>query len=79
MSSYDVFKQAGSYEPYVGRWSRRMAPEFVDWIGVEPGGRWLDVGSGTGALSDAILAGADPASVVGFDPSSQFVEHAVPR
>ena len=76
MSSHDVFNRGAAYEGYIGRWSRRMAPEFVDWIGAEPGGRWLDVGCGTGALTDAILANAGPATVVGIDPSSGLVEHA---
>ena len=40
------------------------------------GRRWLDVGCGTGALSQAILAAADPAEVVGVDPSLPFVAHA---
>jgi SAM-dependent methyltransferase len=34
------------------------------------------VGCGTGALSGTILEGADPASVVGVDPSPDFVELA---
>lgn len=76
MSSHDVFNRGGAYEPYVGRWSRRMAPEFVAWIGASPGSRWLDVGCGTGALTEAILAGAEPSKVVGVDPSPEFVAFA---
>lgn len=65
-----------AYEPYVGRWSRRMAPEFLRWIGAAPGGRWLDVGCGTGALSGAILEHCAPASVLGIDPSEGFLAYA---
>jgi SAM-dependent methyltransferase len=60
----------------MGRWSRRLAPRFVAWLAVRPGARWLDVGCGTGALSEAILAAARPASLVGCDPSESFVEYA---
>src|SRR5688500_15233635 len=67
---------ADAYEDYVGRWSRLVAPRFLDWLAVPPGRRWLDVGCGTGALSQAILATADPAEVVGVDPSLSFVAHA---
>ena len=67
---------AGAYEAYVGRWSRLVAPRFLDWLAVPAGKRWLDVGCGTGALSQAILAAADPAEVVGVDPSLPFVAHA---
>jgi SAM-dependent methyltransferase len=65
-----------SYEPYVGRWSRLVAGEFIDWLSVPPGARWLDVGCGTGAVTSNILSRARPSSVVGVDPSTQFVEHA---
>ncbi len=60
----------------MGRWSRLLAPRFVSWLAVRRTAHWLDVGCGTGALSDAICAGAHPASVVACDPSESFVEHA---
>ena len=37
---------------------------------------WLDVGSGTGALCEVILAGASPHQVMGVDPSDGFVSFA---
>jgi SAM-dependent methyltransferase len=64
------------YEAYMGRWSRLVAVEHVRRIAAGPGLRWVDVGCGTGALTSAVLAAADPASVVGVDPSPAFVEHA---
>jgi SAM-dependent methyltransferase len=64
------------YEQYVGRWSRRVAPLFLDWLGAAPGLAWLDVGCGTGALAAAILDGCSPASVVGVDPAPGFVASA---
>ena len=64
------------YEAYMGRWSRLVAAEHVRRLGADPGLRWLDVGCGTGALSAAVLAAAEPVSVVGVDPSVAFVEHA---
>jgi SAM-dependent methyltransferase len=68
-----------AYEPYVGRWSRLVAREFLGWLGVPPGGRWLDVGCGTGALSESILSSAAPDEVVGIDPSPAFVAFARDR
>ena len=79
MSSHDVFNRAALYEPYVGRWSRQLAPSFVDWLGVASGGRWLDVGCGTGALTEAILAADQPSSVAGIDPSREFIAYATER
>jgi 2-polyprenyl-3-methyl-5-hydroxy-6-metoxy-1,4-benzoquinol methylase len=71
-------RSAGSdaYERYIGRWSRRVADLFVDWLEVPPGQRWLDVGCGTGALSQAILKRSAPASVTGVDPLEPFVASA---
>lgn len=65
-----------AYEPYVGRWSRLVAAEFLGWLGVAPGARWLDVGCGTGALSGAILDRCAAAAVVGVDPSEAFLAYA---
>ena len=72
----DVWAVADAYESYVGRWSRRVAAEFVTWLDRPAGLRWLDVGCGTGALTRAILAAADPAGVVGVDPSEGFLAYA---
>jgi SAM-dependent methyltransferase len=72
----EVWAAGAAYEPYVGRWSRVVAAELVAWLEVAGGGTWLDVGCGTGALSQAALAAADPAAVVGIDPSLGFVGHA---
>jgi SAM-dependent methyltransferase len=68
-----VWASGDAYEPYVGRWSRAVAAEFLAWLGMGPGGRWLDVGCGTGALSSAILMCCQPAEVIGVDPSEGYV------
>jgi SAM-dependent methyltransferase len=60
----------------MGRWSRPVAKLFVEWLGVEPRAHWLDVGCGTGALTDAICELGRPASVVACDPSGPFLETA---
>lgn len=60
----------------MGRWSRLLAPRFVSWLGVRADAHWLDVGCGTGALSEAICAGAQPASVVACDASQPFIDYA---
>ncbi|MEZ5332695.1 MAG: class I SAM-dependent methyltransferase [Thermoanaerobaculia bacterium] len=46
----DRWDRGSPYERYIGRWSRRIAPLFLDWLAAPPGVRWLDVGCGTGAL-----------------------------
>jgi SAM-dependent methyltransferase len=75
----DKWNAGDAYEPYVGRWSRLIAAEFVDWLAAPEGARWLDVGCGTGALTEAILRGAAPREVVGVDPSEAFLGFARSR
>ena len=72
----DVWASGAAYEPYVGRWSRIVAKEFLQWLNVPSGSRWLDVGCGTGALSQTILQTTSPMSVKGIDRSEGFVAFA---
>lgn len=72
----DVWASGDAYEPYVGRWSRLVAREFLDWLQLPPGKRWLDIGCGTGAVSAAVLGRANPRSVLGIDPSEGFIAYA---
>ena len=72
----DTWERGNPYERYVGRWSRRVAPPFLAWLGIPAGRRWLDVGCGTGALCAAILDHCAPASVAGLEPSEGFLKTA---
>lgn len=68
----DVWEIAGSYERYIGRWSRAVAREFVARLSVPSGGVWIDVGCGSGALTAAILDQRSPALVLALDRSIDF-------
>lgn len=72
----DEWAVGAEYEAYVGRWSRVVAREFLQRLAVPAGGTWLDVGCGTGALSDQILREAAPSAVRGIDLSAGFVSFA---
>jgi SAM-dependent methyltransferase len=71
-----VWGNATAYDAYIGRWSRPVAWDFLAWLDPAPGGRWVDVGCGTGALTAAILTRADPREIVGIDPSPDFISAA---
>lgn len=72
----DVWANGDAYEPYIGRWSRLVAREFLAWLGAPPSSRWLDVGCGTGALSSVILETASPTEIMGIDPSDEYIAYA---
>jgi SAM-dependent methyltransferase len=72
----DIWAIGSAYEPYVGRWSRLVAANFIDWLGAAPSQRWLDVGCGTGVLTRTILARAAPAGVTAIDRSEGFLAYA---
>ena len=73
---HDVWTGADDYERYIGRWSRPVARAFVPWMGVAPGAHWLDVGCGAGALTATIAELAEPAGVLGVDPSEPYLARA---
>ena len=75
----EAWSSAEPYEPFMGRWSRLLAAEVVTWIDPPPRLRWLDVGCGTGAASEAVLTDADPMSLLGIDPSAAYVGAAEAR
>jgi SAM-dependent methyltransferase len=56
-----IWASGTPYEAYVGRWSRLVAHEFLPWLRVPSGSRWLDVGC---------------VEVVGIDASDGFIAHA---
>jgi SAM-dependent methyltransferase len=60
----------------MGRWSRPVAEAILAWLGLPTGLTWLDVGCGTGALTEVILEAADPLELLGVDPSADFLATA---
>jgi SAM-dependent methyltransferase len=53
----------------MGRWSVELAPVFADYGGVEAGQRVLDVGCGSGVLTEELARRVGPENVAGIDPS----------
>jgi SAM-dependent methyltransferase len=70
------FNDSAAYERAMGRWSRAVGPVFLDWVAPPSEARWLDVGCGTGAFTELVLARCSPAAVSAVDPSGVQIEHA---
>lgn len=75
----DNWNHGEAYELFIGRWSSLVADRFLDWLAFPAGLRWVDVGCGTGALSEAILDTRDPTALDGVEPSAGFVRAATHR
>jgi SAM-dependent methyltransferase len=75
----DIFLASDAYERFMGRWSRRLAPRLVAFAAVDPRDSVLDVGSGTGALAQAIADAMPSVRVIGVDPSVAYVREARAR
>lgn len=74
-----TWESGDAYELYMGRWSRMVAKPFLEWLDPEPELRWLDVGCGTGPLSDIILNHYKPAALYAVDQSESFIKSAQMR
>jgi len=77
--SDDRWQSGHAYEPYIGRWSRLVAAEFLRWLDIPAGARWVDVGCGTGAVTETVLSIGAPAEVVGIDSSEGYLRYARTR
>ena len=69
--SFEVTAEA--YAQFMGRFSVPLARLFADHVGVAAGQTALDVGCGTGALTDVLVQRLRPRQVCAIDPSESFL------
>ncbi len=78
-SSTFVAADGDGYELVMGRWSRRLAVPFLDFAGIQDGDRVLEVGCGTGSLSQTIVERSRPSEVRAIDLAPAYVDYARSR
>ena len=71
-----MYEDAEAYEAMMGRWSRQLAPLFINFVGVREADKVLDVGCGTGSLTTTLARVTGASQIVGIEPSDGFVEYA---
>lgn len=76
VAAQETWESGSPYERYVGRWSRSVARVFLAWLDAPAGQIWGDVGCGTGALVENILALAAPSALLAIDQSAGFLSEA---
>jgi SAM-dependent methyltransferase len=69
----DSWEIGGPYEYFMGRWSRLVARSFIAWLSPTAGGTWVDIGCGSGALSEVIANSCRATKVTAIDQSEAFV------
>ena len=74
MTSNFISRGAQVYDAFMGRWSKLLAPLFLDFAGVGSSERVLDVGCGTGNLAFALAMHADVAAIEAIDYEDEFIE-----
>ncbi len=68
-----IFSGSGdAYDRFMGRYSTQLAPAFAEFAGVAAGMRVLDVGAGTGALTQELVARLGAENVAGAEPSPDY-------
>lgn len=75
----NFFTDGAAYERMMGRWSALAGEIFLGWLAQPKGLRWLDVGCGTGAFTELIVANCAPAEVQALDPSAAQIAYARTR
>ena len=71
-----VSRDGAGYQRQMGRWSRRLAVPFVEFAGHDDGERILDMGCGTGSLTEELTQRDAPTQVVGLDYSGVYASYA---
>ena len=72
----NYFTDGEAYELVMGRWSRIAGAIFLDWLSLPNGLRWLDVGCGTGAFTELVLARSAPSAISAVDPAEEQIAYA---
>jgi SAM-dependent methyltransferase len=73
-SGQPQFAAPDAYNAFVGLYGPQLAAELTAFAGVHHGQRALDVGCGTGALTETLAGLVGPENVSAVDPSEPFVE-----
>jgi ubiquinone/menaquinone biosynthesis C-methylase UbiE len=75
-SRMNAFSDGDAYERLMGRWSRSVGIQFLDWLNLPKGLQCVDVGCGNGAFTEVLAARVAPSELAGLDPSEEQIDFA---
>ena len=76
ISSIFSASDGDGYELQMGRWSRRLAPKFIEFACIKDADHVLDVGCGTGSLTSTLALNPGIRALHGVDFSAAYIDHA---
>jgi ubiquinone/menaquinone biosynthesis C-methylase UbiE len=71
-----IARDASNYDKLMGRWSRRLAPLFIEHAGIAAGENVLEIGCGTGSLTFALAEAAAFGTLTAIDHSPVYLAAA---
>lgn len=74
-----MFFDGKVYERMMGRWSKRVGAQFLQWLDAPKNLRWVEVGCGNGAFTEELIARCAPLEVSALDPSPGQLDFARAR
>jgi SAM-dependent methyltransferase len=78
-SSTYVATDGAAYERFLGRWTTRLAPLFIEAMRLPDSGPLLDIGCGTGSCARAMAAAFPGRDVIGIDIAEPYIAFARQR
>jgi ubiquinone/menaquinone biosynthesis C-methylase UbiE len=73
------FNDGEVYQRTMGVWSQLAGEQFLDWLALPPGLRWIDIGCGNGAFTELLVQRCAPIETIGVDPSEAQLAFARDR
>ena len=73
------FDNPDAYDRWMGFWTKIVGSEFLRWFDPEMNKTWIDIGCGSGASTEQIVATCSPTLIDAIDPSEDQINFARKR